>query len=206
MITAPDTLPGAAPVTIDMHWARSASYRDFHAAGVDYLCMSSTPQLVEKLYFIDGVQGDVVVPHEHRYDFDQTVLSGWCENILFEESEDGEEWTEFSYLSPLLGGDGFARKGKAKLRTASATRYVRGSMWTQAAREIHTIRCEPGTILYQRQYADSVGRRPTRAFSKDDALPSIAGLYKPMSEVRIRELAVRLARQGYSVEIVNRAS
>lgn len=54
---------------IDLQQALKNSYRNYHAKGVDYLCVGRTPQLTQKIYFIDGFEGDVVVPHDHRYEF-----------------------------------------------------------------------------------------------------------------------------------------
>lgn len=55
------------------------SYRDFHAKGLDYVCLKRTPDHTVKVYFLDGDVSkvpEVVNPHDHRYAFETTVLSG----------------------------------------------------------------------------------------------------------------------------------
>jgi len=137
------------------------SYRDFHAKGFDYLCIRRSPSETIKLYFFDGGGVDapeVVVPHDHRYDFDTWVVAGASENAWYREvaKDDprGQRFNEFAYRTPLNGGDGFTF-----VRTASLVEFARKTYrpsprgvgpygYTMASHDIHTIRIlEPGTVL-----------------------------------------------------------
>lgn len=188
---------------IDMQTALEHSFRNFHAKGLDYLCLRRTPELTEKLYFLDGAacDGDAVVPHDHRYDFTQTVLRGRCTNLLFEERAGGDVWHRFRYETPLNGGSGFASDGLARVAVKSAVDYHASEFWFERSEEIHTIRCKPGTILHQRQYQDRV-ETATRAYSKASSIPSLDGLYDHMTDAHVFECVRLLVAAGHNVEIV----
>ena len=64
------------------------SFRNFHAKGFDYLCLQRSPGLTLKAYFFDELPGgiaEVVCPHDHRYPFTTTVLSGYMRHYRYLE-------------------------------------------------------------------------------------------------------------------------
>ena len=58
--------------SVSMEEVLANSFRDFHAKGLDYVCLKRRPSETVKLYFFDGDVSklpEVVNPHDHRYDF-----------------------------------------------------------------------------------------------------------------------------------------
>lgn len=158
------------------------SYKDFHVKGFDYICLSRTPELTRKAYFFNGDVRhlpEVVNPHDHRYNFKTTVVSGGVENVEFVPSCDGEHYNVFDYLTPLNGGNGFTWRGETQLKEASRYAYKRGSTYVLRAHELHTIRIiKDGTVIILDQYADVVPiGEPTKTFCKGNEPPSLEGLY-----------------------------
>jgi hypothetical protein len=177
------------------------SYRNFHTRGFDYLCLSRTPKLTRKVYFFEGDLHDLpelVIPHDHRYPFVTTVLSGAVANKTFwglhgEPAADvadlWEDQTElydhFEYRTPLNGGDGFTWVGERRLWSDRGTARIRGQHWFSTEQDVHTldIRCE-GTVIMLEQLEDvlPIGR-PTNAYrlAADLTPPSLDGLYDRMT-------------------------
>jgi hypothetical protein len=61
----------------DLDTVASNSFRNFHAKGLDYLCLHRSPELTIKAYFYSGNIGpEVVCPHDHRYPFSTHILAG----------------------------------------------------------------------------------------------------------------------------------
>lgn len=166
------------------------SYRNFHAKGLDYLCLKRTPLMTVKAYFFDGDVAklpEVVMPHNHRYNFLTTVLSGEVMNELYSPGEGGWEaktYNQFSYMTPLNGGAGFTYEGEVLLHKVSHISYREGRRYFSLFGDIHTIRImEPETILVLYQHEDRVPiEAPTQAYSRDSKEPpSGHGLYDIMT-------------------------
>lgn len=178
------------------------SYRNFHAKGMDYLCLSRTPELTRKVYFFGGDLAElpeIVVPHDHRYSFTTTVLAGAVVNRVFEEVpdnyRDAVRYDHFDYLTPLNGGDGFTWAGERSLRLDGGSDHrhrIRGEHWKSWEESIHTldIRCE-GTVILLEQGPDVIpDDQPTSAFrpAGDRTPPSLSGLYDRMTPDHARAL------------------
>lgn len=176
-----------------------ASFRDFHTKGFDYLCIKRSEELTLKIYFFDGNLADLpelVVPHDHRYNFFSSVITGSVANKKWREVKNPELWPEgltrfnkMEWRSPLLGGEGFSWDGEVMLRSASDISYTPGNRWYTHHSEIHTLRIERGgTILLLEQLQDVVPLdQPTSAYKRDikgvdPTLPDISGLYERMTE------------------------
>lgn len=179
------------------------SYRNFHTKDFDYLCLTRTPELTRKVYFFEGDLHDLpelVMPHDHRYPFVTTVLSGAVQNRTYwglhgepaldlqdRWIENTELYDHFEYRTPLNGGDGFTWVGERRLwaePTGHLTR-TRGKFWRSSEQEIHTldIRCE-GTVIMLEQLADVVPIGvPTQAFrlAGSRTPPPLDGLYDRMT-------------------------
>ena len=184
------------------------SFRNFHTKGFDYLCLSRTPELTRKVYFFEGNLADLpelVIPHDHRYPFVTTVLSGAVVNKSFTRLRNGpaadvvdlwervtDAYDHFEYRTPLNGGDGFSWVGECRMMAhPSSTRHIRGAFWKSSETEIHTldIRCE-GTVIMLEQLADVVPLdEPTNAYRKvgDRSPPSLDGLYDRMDADHARK-------------------
>jgi len=190
-------------IPFDIDTIVSNSYKDFHAKGVDYICVRRSPSLTVKLYFFDGdasKTGEVVYPHDHRYAFDTLVLVGAIENVRYATDRRraaGDRvgplvYNEFEYRTPLNGGNGFTFRRQRVLAETSRDRYDQGEVYSQFPSEIHTIRiAEDRTVLFLRQYADEVPvDAPTRTFARG-AEPKLDGLY---SRFTPDEVITRLER------------
>lgn len=181
---------GADPIEI----IAANSYRDFHARGIDYLCLHRSEALTVKAYFFEGVDpgaSEAVNPHDHRYPFSTSIIAGRSEHFRYAEPRPsdampGDPFHCFDWLTPLNGGSGFAPAGEARLRRISRERYKPGDSYFCRADEIHTISVDRDAILLLVQLADVVPLdQPTRTFVpgwRDKAPPDTSGLYSRMTE------------------------
>lgn len=166
------------------------SFRNFHAKGLDYICLHRSPSLTVKAYFFDGDLKDVpeiVVPHDHRYDFKTKVLSGALTDVQFREGRygEGEVYQRFSYDTPLNGGKGFDWEGETRLRVSRRRPMGRGSTLFSPFDAIHTLCIDaPDTVALLYQYDDMlpVGV-PTTSYrlGLGHDKPSLDGLYDEMT-------------------------
>jgi len=167
--------------------ALANSFRNFHAKGMDYICLQRSPDLTIKLYVFDGDVSkipEVVNPHDHRYDFDTTVLHGAMQNITYTRSDTGKLYQEFQWQTPLNGGNGFTWSRESMLaETGRLTLGERGS-YRMRADGIHTIRItENETILRLLQFEDVIPvDQPTATFTLNKEPPALDGLYERWTE------------------------
>lgn len=180
------------PHLIDLDETLENSFRDFHVKGFDYLCLLRSPELTVKAYFFDGDVAsapEVVNPHDHRYPFTTTVLSGEVANRQYvpitseRYKHEAEPYERFDYLTPLNGGSGFTWAETQHLFEISNRSYRRGAVYHQRAEEVHTIQLlAPQTVLVLHQFADVVPVDvPTRTWRRDTReAPSLSGLYRQM--------------------------
>lgn len=189
--------------------AMEHSFRDFHAKGLDYLCLRRSEDLTLKVYFFDGdssLTPEVVNPHDHRYDFTSRVLDGVVENVTYRHSVlpgVGLKYHAFSYLTPLNGGSGFKERGSAELVEDSRRPYYKGDQWRSYSETVHTLSIrERGTVLLLRQFRDCVpvGMPTTTYVQEGRSAPTLDGLYSRFTTdqliARVTELE---ARTGMSV-------
>jgi hypothetical protein len=162
------------------------SFRNFHVKGFDYLCVKRTPGHTRKVYFFDGNVShlpEVVNPHDHRYDFKTTVLSGVMSNSVYVPDEKyGQVYNEFEWWTPLLGysSPGFTFKRETRLFERQRFFYRPHHSYKMTAKEFHTIRMHAeGTVIVLDQYANLVPPdQPTRTFMQTRQPPSLDGLYE----------------------------
>jgi hypothetical protein len=160
------------------------SFKNFHVRGFDYICLKRTPQHTRKVYFFDGdvsQLGEVVNPHDHRYDFKTTILSGVMSNSHYTcDGDEGERYQEFEWRTPLNGGDGFTWKRETRLAERQRFMYRPGETYHMEAHEFHTIRMHAqGTVILLDQFEDKVAVDvPTRTFMATKAAPPLDGLYE----------------------------
>lgn len=175
---------------LDMESVLDNSYKDFHAKGIDYLCLHRDPGLTLKAYFFEsGAQdaGEVVNPHDHRYDFNTQCISGVIRNKWYrdppcfdgESHKCGDMYNAFAWHTPLLGGSGFSRAGAWPLQEYKFTDFHPGRGYFMAAEEFHTIQVmQPETVIVLAQYEDKVPpNQPTFMFAKSSEPPDLSGLY-----------------------------
>lgn len=159
-----------------------ASYRNFHAKGLDYVCLHRSPEYTIKAYFLDGdvtKVPEVVNPHDHRYAFKTTVFAGAMADHRFTRGE-GDVYQAFDYMTPLNGGNGFTFRGEERLSIAESTFLpVRAQLSTRAT-HLHTIQMLSNqTVLLLEQFADEVPMdSPTSTWVRNgQPAPDTSGLY-----------------------------
>lgn len=162
----------------------AASFKDFHAKGFDYLCLKRTPEHTIKLYLFDGDVSnlsEVVNPHDHRYAFRTTVLTGSLIDYRFVPGGPGDEvYQAFDYRTPLNGGDGFTFRGEETLARSEHKIMFRGDQLMTAPDDLHTIQVHaPQTMILLEQYSDVVPLdQPTSTWvRKGYPAPDTRGLY-----------------------------
>lgn len=198
------------PTSFEMADVIANSYRDFHAKGLDYICLRRSPASTLKLYFLDGDVSklpEVVNPHDHRYSFRTWVVAGKSRNIWYDEDA-GQTFNRFRWRTPLLGGDGFEWDKEVSLREIWRLTYAAGENYFMRHDEIHTIRMlENETVLFLEQYEDAVPVDvPTKTFCISEAPPTISGLYNRFTPdqimSRLRRLEERTGQQLFEIGAV----
>ena len=169
-------------IAADMEAVLENSYRDFHVKGFDYICLRRSPAQTVKLYFFDDCDNaetpEVVCPHNHRYDFQTTVIAGEMTDILYWYSSEGAVMNRFAYRTPLNGGDGFEWVCESQLAPVSWTTIPTGLSQTRRRDQIHTIRVQRNTVLCLVQDVDTIPvGEPTALFSFDKEPPKLTGMY-----------------------------
>lgn len=155
-------------------------FRNYHARGLDYLCLLRDPNLTIKLYFLDDPElrpdGCLVAPHDHRYSFEQICLAGEVEHIEFITTEFHPAWmiskwnAESRKFSPT-GIEVGLNHTVRKLQTTDS--YYLGPT------RLHTLAHPSEAILLTFQYRD-VREDSLTLFHERDEMPSLDGLYTPM--------------------------
>lgn len=179
----------------DVATIRKNSFRNFHAKGVDYLCLHRTPELTVKLYCFDpetlvcGGPDDLVVnPHSHGYNFSTYVLQGSVTNIEYAQSLDKMHtaWHETKYRSRLKGAAALTYGGVKWLAISRLSTYWAGEHYEFDHDQIHSIRVSPimPTVLLLFQHADQP-KDHTLLYTQTRKLPEFAGLYTPWTEEAI---------------------
>jgi hypothetical protein len=184
----------------DVETIAANSFRNFHSKGLDYICLHRSDTLTIKAYFFDNLKTDaeIVVPHDHRYDFSTTVLAGEVRNNKYKSGWGDPRHTrfqEFDYETPLNGGSGFVWKRETLLSIESSMLHKEGESYHQHASEIHSIVVDTDTVLLLTQFADKLPTwASTRAFQPGDGreTPSLDGLYDRFTEDQIVKRLLQL--------------
>jgi hypothetical protein len=177
------------------------SYRDFHAKGMDYICLERDDEKTVKLYFFDGDATrlpEVVNPHDHRYDFSTEVLAGELRDLRYIHHPDGDAFQSFEWRTPLNGGDGFRWSSEVCLLNHEINVVQTHCILATRHDQLHTIRIASNeTVLRLVQYDDVVPfDQPTTTFIRGDSHepPPLAGLYRRWTKDaladRLRTLAI----------------
>jgi len=187
------------------------SYRNFHAKGLDYLCLRRSPELTVKAYFYDRPTDsapEVVCPHDHRYPFVTKVLAGQSDHYRYIEQPEflTDYYTHqaFNWHTPLNGGKGFEWARQCSLVRQRHERYERGQQYYCRPDEIHTIAItRHDTVLLLYQFADSVPlTTATTTYVRGDNKepPALDGLYDQM---KADHLTIRLTQLSKVLERSN---
>jgi hypothetical protein len=170
------------------------SYKNFHAKGLHYLCLQRTELVTVKAYFFEDTASkspEVVVPHNHRYDFITEVITGELQDHTYQEvpvrghdtHADVALYNKFNFYTPLNGGEGFVFCKPVVLKKRSITTRRAGETLGRSSEQIHTISVKPNTILLLTQLRDKNSIDvPSQAYSSADRelFPNTSGLYDGM--------------------------
>jgi hypothetical protein len=188
----------------DLDTIAGNSFRNFHAKGLDYLCIFRSEELTIKAYFYDIADDsspEIICPHDHRYPFATKILAGRSEHIRYSSEPNvspfAEKYQMFTWMTPLNGGDGFSWHSERRLTARPREYYRDGQMYFCDPSEIHTIRIPaPETVLLLYQFADTIPiGHPTRTFVPgfNREPPALDGLYDRMTLDRAEVLMARLS-------------
>lgn len=178
----------------EFDWARveiedvlANSYKDFHAKGLDYICLQRKPFLTVKAYFFEDQVVDlpeVVHPHDHRYDFTTEVLSGRVINHVYSTTPSisarspSFPYYRYDWDTPLNGGTGFSGGEFELLWQTVSNEYWPQRSYRMDYNQLHTIQIlEPQTCIMVFQYETKVPvGTPTSTYCLGDP-PQINDLY-----------------------------
>jgi hypothetical protein len=174
------------------------SYKNFHAKGLNYICLSRTPLATVKLYFFEGevlTAPELVIPHNHRYNFITEVLAGTLRDKEYKEIEEAHlglalrKAQKWKYMTPLNGGNGFTWESETNLWWYAEKEMTKGQSLYSPAHKIHTITIQPDTVLLLTQLRDIVPLdAPTHSYSftSKETKPNTSGLYEKFTEDELK--------------------
>lgn len=196
-------------ITLDVAKAVEHSFKDFHARGLDYICLRRSDAFTRKLYILDGDASkipEVVNPHDHRYRFQTTVIKGamidhgWTRHGA--QDQPSRLYQAFDYMTPLNGGDGFTYRGDEMIYPRESVELIPGSSPLQTrSNQIHTIQMAADqTVLMLDQFEDDLPTSaPTSCWVREGSpAPDTSGLYDRFTEAG---LIARLESAGFEVEV-----
>jgi len=94
------------------------SYKNYHVKGFNSIILSRAPNLTLRLYICKpgetelNPNNDGVLVHNHSFDFQTQVLTGYMENAVYEPSNvetDQGVWYKYIYESALKSNDNIMR-------------------------------------------------------------------------------------------------
>lgn len=186
----------------DVSELASLSVVNHHASGLFYLCLERSEAKTVKIYFIPNPRnvngGYLVNPHNHRYDFMSSVLSGSLRHYRFRKKP-GFDQIEYSFdwktksMLPIMHCD---------LDWHVCELHEKGDRYYTNTSEIHTIEVLEPTIIGIIQYEDTnedarLYLHKDSTFSKSESRPMLSEEYKRLlrtvySIIKPRPFAPRL--------------
>lgn len=175
----------------DWEEATHHSYRNFHAGGLHYVNLLRHPRLTAKLYVFKHVKmnsrGYLVWPHNHAYNFTHRTLVGEIVNVKFRLTG-GDDWTLYTFDTPLNGGDGLSPVTKCGLEETDRKLLAPGESYYLTHEEIHTLRVHQDyAAALLLQFHDQRGQ--TTMYAPVDEEPDCENkLYQKMESYQARQL------------------
>lgn len=130
------------------------SIKDFHFVGLNYICFQFDPNLTIRLYVAhpdERVDTEMVSIHNHLYDSQLLLLTGWAENTVYQQGHVGEPHYQY-HLTSALHPENSNREIKLKylqqtrLRKDRSIMLMPGEWHTQLHDEIHSVKNDPNII------------------------------------------------------------
>lgn len=152
--------------TLRPGYAAEHSFENYHARGLDYLCLFRTGRMTVKAYFVRRERladpnGLIVWPHTHRYAFESWVLGEIDHHTYLTERSEFVVRENAKY-SPVVVYDYTAEDralvpvGRSYLREHTET-LMSGAYFRLTEDDVHSISLgdSPRAVLLQIQYADT---------------------------------------------------
>lgn len=167
------------------------SFANYHAEGLNYLCIHRDIQLTIKAYIFEenlvNNRGDYVVwPHSHRYYFSSLTLSGAVVNHMFCAEIGAGDGGHVMYTYDAESRK-VSRVTDVTLKALTSRVYRAGNQdfFYMESNEIHTLTVPEPTIVLQYQYADTVNKSLLFAPKnvKVDCESNLALYKKPSTDV-----------------------
>lgn len=182
---------------VNLRDAREFSYKGLHVEAIDYVCLFRTEHLTVKAYFFDhGSNGEMIVPHTHRYSFDTRIVTGQLTENRFAIINWGEFNTDrYEWRTPIDGGEGMRLVGPDSIRCFSRKTYTAGhGYYNRAHADIHALSdVQPGTIAILTQFQD-VGSPVTLAWSPEKPVE------RPYVHMERHDISARLEQLQAAME------
>lgn len=174
---------GAAAWWDDVETIADNSYLDFHAKGLQYICLKRDPLgETHKVYFLPSNPAGIVNPHNHRYAFETELLAGRVVDQRYDIAKPGQPYLRRRWFTPLDGGEGFGLDGNpCQLQELPPDHFARpGSKWATSLGVIHTLRPLTESVIYLVQ-RPSIRGSSAVYLPEGEPLPSLSGLYRKPS-------------------------
>jgi hypothetical protein len=160
------------------------SFRNYHARGVDYLCLLRNNRLTVKVYIMRGTEikgndfGWLVWPHNHRYTFESWTIAGEVEHRRFEIGQ-GTGWWMYHYEAEVRKP---TRSFPVALIETNMEVLKVGDHFAMGPNEIHTIAPSQYGVsaFFQLQYRDVRDHSLLFAPLDQEVSCDESGLYLPV--------------------------
>ncbi len=179
------------------------SIKDFHFKGLNYVCFQFTPSLTIRLYIThprEELDTENVSIHNHLYDSQILVLSGWIKNRVYQQSE-GETHNHY-YLTSALHPDNVDKTiklencGKVGLKVMSERTLLPGDWHFQSHEEIHNVSNDPKSLTGFMVFEFPTVKQNSTIFSTKvlgETLPT-PNCYNRFEEQELRDLVDELLK------------
>ena len=187
------------PLPADPEVIAANSFFDFHAKGLNYVCLHRSVERTLKVYFLPETRGGIVLPHDHLYSFTTRLLAGEVVDQRYCAGSIGAKRDRLEWHSVLRGGDGFRRTGQVRRLRPTGRMHARaaGTRWATDANTIHTLKPRRWSIieLVQGPTIKTVSHTYQPAGAK---LPNLDGLYRKPSVDEVLARLRTLAALGFT--------
>lgn len=171
------------------------SIKDFHFKGLNYISFQFQPNLTIRLYVIrndEPVDTENVSIHNHLYDSQLLVLSGWLKNRVHRKIE-GDEYNHY-HLTSALAPDNEEKRiklkhlGRVGLEVVDETVMTPGMFHLQRHNEIHNVTNNPDQLAAWMVFEFPTVKNNSILFTKKDLGATIPtnGCYNRFTEQEIR--------------------
>lgn len=179
------------------------SIKDFHFTGLNYICFQFDPNQTIRLYVAhpdQPVDTQKVSIHNHLYDSQLLVLTGWAKNQVYQMCDSRNRHAldlhNYYHLTSALHPDN--KDGQIKLKKLGQTwlcygdviDLAPGEFHTQLHDEIHSVQNDPNMLTSWMVFEFPTVKKHSMLFSTKDLGETIPtpGCYTRYTEKEVRYL------------------